>query len=133
MAAANAAAVLAGLFGHVTEFVRTPKYGLSSRRDILRVKRYSAPAHPPIIEMALCIYFVYCGVLAIHWGRFLALPFNALFTIGCFYVVYSVARAAVGPSPRKKHPPTESIAKHPQAQTRPETSRGRVFGLKKGG
>jgi hypothetical protein len=98
MAPANAAAVIMGLFGRVTEFVRTPKYGLSGRHGSFRDKRYFEYGRRPIAEIALGVYFVCCAVLAIYWQRFLAIPFNALFATGCFYVVYQTFHDTTRPS-----------------------------------
>jgi len=88
----NAVAVLAGLFGRGTEFIRTPKFGLTGRRGTLRGKRYAAQGKLPLLEVALGIYFVCCAVLAMRWRRFVAIPFNLLFAVGSFYVVYLTKR-----------------------------------------
>ena len=97
LAPANAAAVLAGLFGHATEFVRTPKYGLIGGRGTWRSKRYAARGQIPVLEVAFGIYFVCCCVLALRRGRFVALPFSALFALGFFYVAYLTRHGAERP------------------------------------
>ncbi len=84
----NAAAVLAGLFGRATEFVRTPKYGLTGQGGTWRNRKYAAPGRLPILGIVFGIYFIFCCILALSLNRFVALPFNALFAVGSFHVVF---------------------------------------------
>jgi hypothetical protein len=91
IAPASAAAVLTGLFGHATEFVRTPKYGALEQTQSWRQSAYARmAAHYPIVELALGAYFVCCAILAVHVRRYFALPFNLMFAVGSFYVAYEM-------------------------------------------
>jgi hypothetical protein len=73
----NGKAVLAGMFGNDSTFVRTPKAGEKSLKDYL-VKRDWMPR----IEM---IFAAYCaitvGVLA-YLGQYALIPFVAVYTLG---------------------------------------------------
>jgi cellulose synthase/poly-beta-1,6-N-acetylglucosamine synthase-like glycosyltransferase len=91
MAPASAAAVLTGLFGHATEFIRTSKYGALEQNQGWRQSAYARTAvRYPIIESALGVYFVCCAILAVHVRRYFALPFILVFVVGSFFVAYEM-------------------------------------------
>lgn len=83
----NARAVLEGLFGKDLEFVRTPKHGVSAKRDDWKKKKYKAsfPVHS-LVELGFGLYFVVTIVLAIITGSWITIPFLVLFMIGFLYV-----------------------------------------------
>lgn len=83
----NARAVLEGLFGKDLEFVRTPKHGVSGKRDDWKKKKYKAsfPVHS-LIELGFGIYFVVTIALAVITGSWITIPFLVLFMIGFLYV-----------------------------------------------
>jgi hypothetical protein len=83
----NARAVLEALFNHTSEFVRTPKYGVSQRRESGTRNRYKALRGLfPFIELAFGLYFTWLVVLAIDTNQWLFLPFVLVFQGGFLYV-----------------------------------------------
>ena len=83
----NARAVLEGLFGKDLEFVRTPKHGVSGKRDDWKKKKYKAsfPIHS-LVELGFGLYFVVTIALAVITGSWITIPFLVLFMIGFLYV-----------------------------------------------
>ncbi|MCG8555919.1 MAG: glycosyltransferase family 2 protein [Proteobacteria bacterium] len=84
----NARAVLEGLFGGPSEFVRTPKHGVVERSDAWYSKRYRATAKRlgSLIELGFGLYFVFTIALAVATGSWVSIPFLVLFMIGFLYV-----------------------------------------------
>lgn len=83
----NAKAVLEGLFGHETEFVRTAKHGAESESLLLTNMKYRARRGlVPLIELGFAAYFVATIYVAIAGKHYISLPFIALFLIGYLYV-----------------------------------------------
>jgi len=80
-------AVLEALLGYQTEFVRTPKHGISSKNESWVAKKYRAARDLiPYIELALAAYFLAALVVAAKHGHWLSMPFLALFLGGFLYV-----------------------------------------------
>jgi hypothetical protein len=84
----NARAVLEGLFGSESEFVRTPKHGVQDRKDGWAQKRYRAGAAlvSTFVELGLGFYIVATILLAIVTGSWVSIPFLVLFMVGFLYV-----------------------------------------------
>ncbi len=83
----NAKAVLEGLLGHQTEFVRTAKHCAESESVLLTKMRYRArKSLVPLIELAFAAYFVATIYVAVVGKHYLSLPFISLFLIGYLYV-----------------------------------------------
>ena len=83
----NAKAVLEGLFGHETEFVRTAKHGVADRCTSWRELKYRAKkGFVPIIELLFAAYFVATIAIAVMHGHWVSLPFLSLFLFGYVYV-----------------------------------------------
>jgi cellulose synthase/poly-beta-1,6-N-acetylglucosamine synthase-like glycosyltransferase len=84
----NAKAVLEGLLGHETEFVRTAKHGIRDKRDSgWRMMKYRAKrGFVPLIELLFAGYFIYTIYVAIAGKHYVSLPFLLLFLIGYLYV-----------------------------------------------
>jgi cellulose synthase/poly-beta-1,6-N-acetylglucosamine synthase-like glycosyltransferase len=83
----NAKAVLEGLFGYETEFVRTAKHGAESESVLLTKMRYRArKSLVPLVELAFAAYFIATVYVAVVGKHYLSLPFIALFLIGYLYV-----------------------------------------------
>jgi cellulose synthase/poly-beta-1,6-N-acetylglucosamine synthase-like glycosyltransferase len=84
----NAKAVLEGLLGYDTEFVRTAKHGVKEqdghawRRMKYRAKR----GFVPLIELLFAGYFVYTIYVAIDGAHWVSLPFLMLFLLGYLFV-----------------------------------------------
>jgi cellulose synthase/poly-beta-1,6-N-acetylglucosamine synthase-like glycosyltransferase len=83
----NSKAVLEALFGHQSDFARTPKYGIERRQDDWQNKRYhqSMPIQP-FIEVAFGLYFTVAVFYAVANEIYGTLPFLVLFQFGYFYM-----------------------------------------------
>ena len=83
----NAKAVLEGLLGHETEFVRTAKHCAESESVLLTKMKYRArKSLVPLIELAFAAYFIATIYVAVVGEHYLSLPFIALFFLGYLYV-----------------------------------------------
>ena len=83
----NAKAVIEGLIGYDTEFVRTAKHGAGQQQVLLDKMKYRArKSMLPLIEMAFALYFVATIYVAVVGKHYISLPFIALFLIGYLYV-----------------------------------------------
>jgi len=83
----NTWAVLDGLLGRNSVFIRTTKFGIQTKADRWRHKRYRAPqTHLSWIELGLAGYFVVCCVVALERRLLPALPTAMLFALGFAYV-----------------------------------------------
>jgi hypothetical protein len=88
MSLSNARAVLEALFGHKSEFVRTPKYGQGRRA----ATDSSAPRKRkrnwlPYVEFGFGLYMTACAVLSlVHLRSAMTTPFLVIFAFGFFYV-----------------------------------------------
>jgi hypothetical protein len=85
----NTRAVFAGLFGSMGgEFVRTPKYAIAGDEKGFRKKKYRAAWRKvvPIVEFLMGSWFIVIMVVSVRNGLYGALPFQALFAMGFFYV-----------------------------------------------
>jgi cellulose synthase/poly-beta-1,6-N-acetylglucosamine synthase-like glycosyltransferase len=82
----NTRAVVEALFGHVTEFTRTPKYRVEGQGDEWKQKRYRGPASlVPYFELTLGLYFAAMAYYAAVNGIFGTLPFILIFQFGYLY------------------------------------------------
>ncbi|MDD9945136.1 MAG: glycosyltransferase [Myxococcales bacterium] len=84
----NARAVLEGLLGKESEFVRTPKHGIDRSDSSWIGKRYRAAAGDvsTFLELAFGVYFLITIGLAISTGSWVTIPFLVLFLVGFVYV-----------------------------------------------
>jgi cellulose synthase/poly-beta-1,6-N-acetylglucosamine synthase-like glycosyltransferase len=83
----NARAVVEGLFGMQSEFVRTPKHGIELSNQGWAGKKYKAAKHiGTYIELAFGVYFVITIALAVVTGSWVSIPFLVLFMVGFLYV-----------------------------------------------
>ncbi|HVP39767.1 MAG TPA: glycosyltransferase [Candidatus Saccharimonadales bacterium] len=86
----NTRAALAGLAGPAgprVEFRRTPKFRVEGREGGQLGRRYRAAADPwALLELALAGYFAASAGEAVRLGRYEAVPFLLLFTLGFGYV-----------------------------------------------
>lgn len=82
----NSKAVLEGILNHQSEFKRTPKFRIESKRDLWRNKIYrSEKSAVPILEFMLGVYFTVAVFVAVFKGMYVSIPFFALFQFGFFY------------------------------------------------
>ena len=89
---ANAIAVIEGLTGHQSEFVRTPKYGVGTHESPDQWKRRAgAFSHKaqwiPFAEVAIGLYLLACIVIALWFDRAAScVPYMLIFMFGYLYV-----------------------------------------------
>ncbi len=83
----NTRAVMEGLVGHESSFRRTPKYGVTNRRERGSGKwRYSAQKNVLVlVELTMAIYFAVILYYALSVDLYLGIPFFALFHLGFLY------------------------------------------------
>ncbi|HUK83653.1 MAG TPA: cellulose synthase family protein [Verrucomicrobiae bacterium] len=83
----NARAVLEAIFNHQSEFVRTPKFGVRSRRDSWAGTKYRAlRGLVPYLEVGFGVYFSYLLLQAIDKAQWSVIPFVMIFQAGFLYV-----------------------------------------------
>ncbi|GAB3824923.1 cellulose synthase family protein [Hymenobacter jeollabukensis] len=95
----NGWAVLTGLAGRLTPFVRTPKSGLSTPGATARLRRYRTGSvnGQTVLEALLALYFAGGIYLAFRLHNYGLLPFHLLLTAGYAAVVYYSVRHARQP------------------------------------
>ncbi|MEY4581130.1 MAG: hypothetical protein RL701_5833 [Pseudomonadota bacterium] len=84
----NARAVLEGLFGVQSEFVRTPKHGIKRADERWVSKRYKSAIGNvgTYVELLFGLYFVVTIGMAIVTGSWMNIPFLVVFMVGFLYV-----------------------------------------------
>ncbi|MBK8171603.1 MAG: glycosyltransferase [Sandaracinaceae bacterium] len=83
----NARAVMESLFGGESEFVRTPKHGVTGNTQNWSKKTYKAgKTFATLVEVAFGLYFVFTIGLAVVTGSWMSIPFLVLFMVGFLYV-----------------------------------------------
>lgn len=83
----NLRAVTEAALGQVSEFKRTPKYGIKKSADDWQHKKYRQSQWiQPLIETSLGLYFTSAVVYALYNGIFGSLPFLMLFQFGYLYL-----------------------------------------------
>ncbi len=82
----NAVAVMEALFGHKSEFVRTPKYSIAGNKAAWTKKSYRKSAGwMPFVEVLLGLYFAATVLYAIRNENYATVPFLLLFVWGYLY------------------------------------------------
>jgi cellulose synthase/poly-beta-1,6-N-acetylglucosamine synthase-like glycosyltransferase len=83
----NARAVLEAMFNHRSEFIRTPKYGVSRRGESWTQNKYrTLRGLFPFIELGFGVYFTYLVVRAVDNNQWTFIPFVFIFQVGFLYV-----------------------------------------------
>lgn len=83
----NARAVLEALFGHQSEFTRTPKYGIERKTQSWKKARYiPLKSVLPFVELAFALYFTYLLAFALMHQQWLNAGFLCIFQVGFGYV-----------------------------------------------
>ncbi len=84
----NSIAVLEGLWGKKSEFVRTPKFNMEALKDKWKENKYVVTKIPKltIVEGILVLYFVFALVSAFILNDFALFPFHLMLAIGYGYV-----------------------------------------------
>ena len=86
MTITNTRAVLEALFGQQTEFARTPKYRVESKKDKIRATQYRRRlGWVPWLELLIGAYFALTVYYAMDNENYLTVPFLVLFVIGYWY------------------------------------------------
>ena len=90
----NAIAVLEGLLGKKTPFIRTPKFNIVSKKDSWRGNKYFSRRVNPLtlLEGLLSLYFIAGLGFAFYFGDFALLPFHLLLSLGFLSVFYYTIR-----------------------------------------
>ena len=82
----NTRAVLEGIIGHETAFLRTPKYGVTHAVRAPQQRIYSSRRTALALgELAMAAYFAFALYQAWHTGLYMGLPFLLLFHTGFLY------------------------------------------------
>lgn len=106
----NARAVLEALFNHVSEFTRTPKYGIERKSQRWTSSRYSPlKTALPIVELAFAIYFTYVLVQALLDRNYLSIPMLLMFQGGFTYVALSSIAQWLPRFTFPSRPPAEAL------------------------
>ncbi|MGH7494393.1 MAG: glycosyltransferase [bacterium] len=93
----NTRAIVQGLFNHKSEFARTPKYRIESKRDQFRGKKYfesqralKAGActwlNTGLGELALALYSFAGILLSLYYFEFAAIPFQIMYCFGYGFI-----------------------------------------------
>lgn len=91
----NGLAVLEGLIGRRTPFIRTPKFNLTEKKDSWKLNKYiTSSLHPlTVLEGLLCAYFVYGIVVGLRLGDSGLLLFHSMLALGFGTVFYFSIKA----------------------------------------
>lgn len=83
----NARAVVEGLIGRESEFVRTPKHGVTTNNQGWSKMQYKAGKNfYSWVEVGFGAYFIVTIALAVITGSWISIPFLVLFLVGFLYV-----------------------------------------------
>jgi len=84
----NSRAVLEGLFKRKSEFVRTPKYSIQSKKDSWRDKSYVPMkiSATVVLEIVLALYCLIGVVASVYFLEIAAVPFQLMFFLGFAFV-----------------------------------------------
>ena len=105
----NAAAVLDGILGRSTPFVRTPKYSVVRRTDRWKSKAYLPREFlTPTAELALGVLFAAATAYAVVQGVLASAPFLLLFAAGYLYVGGLSLAETLGARPSRGRRPAVS-------------------------
>ncbi len=93
----NSKAVIEGLFKRKSEFVRTPKYSISGKKDSWLDKKYVPVKFSwvVIIEIILAVYCLFGVVSSLYYLEIAAVPFQLLFFMGFSFVSYLSVQQAL--------------------------------------
>jgi cellulose synthase/poly-beta-1,6-N-acetylglucosamine synthase-like glycosyltransferase len=82
----NTRAVLEALFGKQSEFTRTPKYHVESKKDKVRASNYRRGlGWVPWVELVIGCYFAMTVYYAVDNENYITVPFLVLFVLGYWY------------------------------------------------
>lgn len=85
----NSKAVLEALFNRKTEFKRTPKFNIMTKKQKWVNKKYRGERNfLPVLELLLGIYFTFNIYFAYINSIYVSIPFLMIFQVGFFYVAF---------------------------------------------
>jgi len=92
----NTRAVIEGLFGKKSEFVRTPKFSVVDKHDNWVDKKYVLMdvSYTVIIELVLSLYCFFGVAASVYYLELAAIPFQLLFSVGFGMVAWLSLRHA---------------------------------------
>ncbi|HTP12015.1 MAG TPA: cellulose synthase family protein [Bacteroidota bacterium] len=84
----NSRAVFEGLFKRKSEFVRTPKYAINTKKDSWTGKKYAGfkIGWVSIVELLLAVYCFFGVISSLYYMEIAAVPFQLLYFLGFFFV-----------------------------------------------
>lgn len=89
MSVNNSVAVFDAVLGKKNEFLRTPKYGIISKRDDWRNKAYNLPfTQTTLLEIFFGVYGILGIFISIFSNNPIFVPIIGLQTVGFFYIAY---------------------------------------------
>jgi hypothetical protein len=93
----NGLAVLEGLIGKKTAFIRTPKFNVTDKRESWLGNSYirTTIGWQTIMEGILCLYFIFGIIVGIQIGDFGLLLFHSMLTLGFGSVFYFSVKPSV--------------------------------------
>jgi cellulose synthase/poly-beta-1,6-N-acetylglucosamine synthase-like glycosyltransferase len=94
----NTIAVLEGLLGFKSPFIRTPKFNLSTKNKTWKNNKYlnKSISLLTLCEGFLSLYFLSGVVIAIYFRDFALLPFHLMLTMGFGLVFYYTMKHSMG-------------------------------------
>jgi len=82
----NSFAVISAIIGQKSEFERTPKFNIKSKKDKWFLKKYTERLFfLPFVEILMGLYYVFVIKFAIIRETFFSIPFILIFFTGFFY------------------------------------------------
>jgi hypothetical protein len=88
----NAVAVLQGLSGHTSEFVRTPKFNLNSNKNSYLTTKFN---WINVLEVCVFIYFLLGIILSIYLGDYFMMLFFMMMELGLGLILYQTIIPAI--------------------------------------
>src|SRR5579862_26115 len=86
LAITNAKAVIEGVLGIQSSFVRTPKFRVEGKGDNWERKKYQRRiGWIPVVELVMAVYFLFTVVYSLERENYLTSPFLMLFFVGYSY------------------------------------------------
>lgn len=120
IALSNSKGVFEALLGYKTEFVRTPKFNVSSSHETVRLKKkkyLGVKSMLPLLELSLAVFFMVELMMCLRYKLWLTIPFFSIFFIGNVYVGFlslTQGRSFFGKGPAGKGPDAEDKPESPE-------------------
>jgi cellulose synthase/poly-beta-1,6-N-acetylglucosamine synthase-like glycosyltransferase len=102
----NTKAVIEAILNKKSEFVRTPKYGISGEKGEWRDKKYAIRKEiikpSVVLEALLALYSFTCVIVSVITLQISAIPFQLMFTFGFGLVAYLSIKHVIETNRRQK-------------------------------